>query len=91
VSSTWCSWVQGSPVFIWEQKIKNVKKVLRDRIIIKDMKEKHADRELVRRMEESRIKMETAPISSSRLWEEQQTFIEYQNVLRDEEETWRLK
>jgi hypothetical protein len=42
-------------------------------------------------MEENRLVMEEGPATHSLLLKEQQDFIEYQKILHEEEETWRLK
>jgi hypothetical protein len=42
-------------------------------------------------MEETQIHMESSPITSVVLDEEKKNFMEFQKVLREEEEIWRLK
>jgi hypothetical protein len=42
-------------------------------------------------MEENRIELEEGPITHPLLLKEQQNFMEYQKILHEEEETWRLK
>jgi hypothetical protein len=72
-------------------KVKNTKRALQDWVRIKEANDKKVAQELAQRMEETHISMETTPISPTLLVEEQGNFMEYQKVLRVEEENWRLK
>jgi hypothetical protein len=42
-------------------------------------------------MDDNRLAMEEGPTTHSLILKEQQDFIDYQNILHEEEETWRLK
>jgi hypothetical protein len=60
---------------------------------VKHKKEKEQEEKSIKikEMEENRLVIEEGPTTHSLLFKEQQDFIEYQKILHEEEETWRLK
>jgi hypothetical protein len=51
----WKNWIQGSPIFIWAQKLKATKKAIRDWVQIKATQEKKKDiQEMTTPLEEIR-------------------------------------
>jgi hypothetical protein len=60
-------------------------------VYLKDSFEKQAIQEIRKKLDGTRIKLETSPISPSLLLDEKQTFNEYHKIMWTEEETWRIK
>ena len=54
-------------------------------------KEQEAKNRKIKEMEENILVMEEGPTTNSLILKEKQDFIEYQKILHEEEETWRLK
>lgn len=78
------AWIQGSPVYIWEQKIEAMKKVLREWVENKSIQERKEVQDLNEKMEEIMLNLEINPISS-RMTEEQSIFQKHQKALTTEE------
>jgi hypothetical protein len=91
VSDACNCWIQGSPNYIWEQKLKRVKMALKIWVIGNKGKDQEAKESYMREMEESRRSLEERQITHELLLKEQQNFMDYQKLLHKEEETWRLK
>jgi hypothetical protein len=91
VSDAWNCWIQGSPNYIWEQKLKRVKMALKSWVTRNKGKDQEAKESLMREMEENRRSLEERQITHELLLKEQQNFMDYQKILHKEEETWRLK
>jgi hypothetical protein len=74
IEEAWSPWIQGSPVFIWEQKLKATKKAIQEWVKVKTTQERKDIQDLTEQMEEIRAKMEVDPVSPSLLMEEQMHF-----------------
>jgi hypothetical protein len=77
--------------FIWEHKLKAMKKALRDWVKIKSSQERKEIQVLNEKMEEIRLSLESKPISPSLMLEEQATFQKHQQIMKVEEADWRLR
>jgi hypothetical protein len=82
VAHTWDCWIQGSLVYIWEKKMKNLKLAMRNWIRQTSIAKKKEVKYLEDAMEDIREKLERNPISSSILKEEQEVFTKYQKTLK---------
>jgi hypothetical protein len=91
VSNAWNCWIQGSPNYIWENKLKRVKTALKH--WVKNTKEKDQEEKSrkIKEIDDNRLAMEEGPTTNSLILKEQQDLIDYQKILHEEEETWRLK
>jgi hypothetical protein len=89
IVDAWKIWIQGSLVFIWEQKLKSTKKAITDWVQIKSTQEKKEIQKLTTRLEEVRGRLKES-ISPSPLIEDQHLFQKHQQVLKVEEANWRL-
>jgi len=65
VAAAWNFCLQGSPIFIWEQKLKATKQAIREWVKLKTIQEKKEIQDFTIKMEEVRVKMESAQITPS--------------------------
>jgi hypothetical protein len=91
IIEAWNCWIPGSPNYIWEQKLKRVKMTLKHWVKSPKEKEQEEKNRKIKEMDENILAMEDRPTTHSLLLKEQQDFIDYQKILHEEEETWRLK
>jgi hypothetical protein len=88
ISQIWNQWITGSPNYIWEQKLKLVKGLLKD--WAKNSIQNNArDKKL--QLENLQEEMETKEVQQSHITMEQKIHKEYMQALAEEEITWRLK
>jgi hypothetical protein len=91
VEAHWNTWIFGTPVFIWEQKLSMVKQALKQwakSFFISPSMEKI---QIKHKLEEFQKNIENKEITPQIQKEELNLQCSYQNVLRKEEEFWRLK
>jgi hypothetical protein len=70
IAEAWRPWIQGSHVFIWEQKLKETKRDIREWVKLKENQERKDIQDLTEKMEEIRAKLEVDHVSPSLLIEE---------------------
>eukprot|EP00253_Pinus_taeda_P009325 PITA_09325 len=91
VQAAWRTEVLGSPSYVWEQKMKNTKKALKD-WIKKSMQSPNRQRkEAVMQLEGIQLEMEEKDPSSTDLANEKSAQRNVYCSFRNEEEYWRLK
>jgi exonuclease III len=69
VTDAWSCWIQGSPNYIWEKKLKRVKSTLKHWVKITKEKDQEVKNKKIKEMEENRLEMEEGlphSISSSK-------------------------
>jgi hypothetical protein len=68
-AEAWRPWIQDSPIFIWEHKLKETKRAIRDWVKIKATQGRTNIEYLTKKMENIRVKMEVDHVSPSLLIE----------------------
>jgi hypothetical protein len=91
VSRIWNQWITGSPVFIWEQKLKLIKETLKswEKLSSRPHQLKVMEKKL--QLEKIQGEIETKEVQQSQIMFEQKVHKEYIQALKEEEITWRLK
>jgi len=91
ITCTWCKWVVGSLVHIWEQKLKDTNKFLKEwekthftppKIEVQTCKEK---------LESIKNRIELEQVTQGMVNEEREAFQRYEKSLHKKEMIWRLK
>lgn len=91
VQTTWKTDVSGSPSFVWEQKMKNTKKALKEWIKKSTNTPTSQRREATNQLEELQLGLEEKDISPMDLDNEKSAQRKAYSSFRNEEEYWRLK
>eukprot|EP00253_Pinus_taeda_P017122 PITA_17122 len=91
VQAAWMTEVIGSPSFVWEQKLKNTKKALKDWIKKSTQSPNRQRKEAVTQLEGIQLEMEEKDPSPTDLAIEKSAQRNVYCSFRNEEEYWRLK
>jgi len=91
IAAAWRVWITGTPTFIWEHKLKLVKRALKEWVKTSYSSPSREKELLKAQLEETQSKMEVATITVD--IQAMETLIQQklQKAIRNEEETWRLK
>eukprot|EP00253_Pinus_taeda_P022216 PITA_22216 len=90
VKDCWKELVRGSPFFIWEEKLRRVKRMLKGGV--KTLSNPVVDRKLIQsELEKQHLHLETAEITKEELDKESQLQQKFHKACLAEEEFWRLK
>jgi ribonuclease HI/exonuclease III len=91
VQWAWSTPVNGSPNFVWEQKLKITKKALKEWSKLPESNPNTQRKESVQQLGQLQLEMETIDIARTELEKEQQAQCRTYRAFRKEEEYWRLK
>eukprot|EP00253_Pinus_taeda_P020349 PITA_20349 len=91
VQTAWRIEVSGSPSYVWEQKMKNTKKALKEWINKVTITPISQRKDAVNQLEDIQVEMEEKDISSMDLHNEKIAQRKTYNTFRIEEEYWRIK
>jgi hypothetical protein len=83
--------VDGSPVFIWEQKLKRSKQAIKDCLKNSPHNPREEVEKCKKQLEELKENMEFKEINNSHISQEKEFFQKYMKALHNEEMVWRLK
>jgi hypothetical protein len=91
ISSTWSTWINGTPVYIWEQKLKKTKQALKAWAKEAFLSTKDEVQQHKQKLEEIHMEMEEKEVTQEHLDQEQNHFQKYLKALHNEEREWRMK
>jgi hypothetical protein len=91
ISQVWNQWIIGSPIYIWEQKLKLVKGLLKTWAKTSSIPIQNKVKEKKLQLEKIQGEMETKEVQQSHITSEQKIHKEYIQALNEEEIIWRLK
>jgi hypothetical protein len=91
ISSVWSIWVDGTPVYIWEQKLKKDKQAIKDWVKVSSHNTRGEIERYKKKLEDTQEEMDSNTIQNRHLVQEKEHFQNYMRVLHNEEKEWRLK
>jgi hypothetical protein len=91
VSHSWCHWVHGSPIYIWEKKVKKLKYALKYWAKSVYNSPLSIIPKLLKEMESIQYRMETEDVPGELLQQDKFSFQAYHKAIWVEEESWCLK
>jgi len=80
ISSSWATWVDGTPVYIWEQKMKKEKQAIKDWAKASFNSTKEEVERHKKKLEDMHIDMDNSEIQTRHLEKEKEHF---QNYIRE--------
>ena len=91
VTKSWSSLVNGSPSFVWEQKLKTTKTALKEWVKTPSNPYSTKRKEVVQQLADLQMDMESQDITTQILEKEQVAQYATYKAYRHEEEYWKLK
>lgn len=91
VQQTWCQHFKGSPSFIWERKLRNVKNAHKNWAKTQYEEPKAKKREVKDKIEELHYALEKQEYYQAEKNQEENLYSQLYSIRREEEEKWRIK
>eukprot|EP00253_Pinus_taeda_P005587 PITA_05587 len=91
IQQTWSQHVEGSPGFIWENKLKNVKKALKTWAKTQYNEPEGKKREVKAKIEEFQCAIDNQEYHQDEKVQEEDLYNQLYRIKREEEEKWRIK